>query len=354
MSKLALEPFSVATKKWPAGNRSEPLKCILAQTSEDSVIVYQAYKPAIAECAVKEQKFAGCPHFSETRMTWIKTKFLWMNFRSGWNTKRDQERTLALWVKKEAFDSYLAKSVSSKDNDQSLKKRPGLIRLQWDPDHTHDGSAVGGRRAIQLGLRSVVSFVDGSDLTRIEDVTWLIEREREKLQKMQKEGADTEAQRHSDLDLVVPIERPYFPPDPSVCEHIGLSPEESCVSPQPGPGPSAEKKLEEMLEKGAPKEPLQSEEKKADEAPKEDSHPTPQEEQKKTPGPSPPPPSNPIPPQPPASKESPQGSDLQSDHSHASLPSGSVSIGSRPDDEEDVPPRVSDDEGNCDTVWVAD
>jgi hypothetical protein len=43
--------------------------------------VYQAFKPAIGRYAVAHQRFTGCPDYSVTRMTWIKTNFLWMMFR---------------------------------------------------------------------------------------------------------------------------------------------------------------------------------------------------------------------------------------------------------------------------------
>ena len=45
--------------------------------------MYQAFKPEIGQYAVAHQRFTGCPDYNSTRMTWIKTNFLWMMFRCG-------------------------------------------------------------------------------------------------------------------------------------------------------------------------------------------------------------------------------------------------------------------------------
>ena len=85
---LTVEPYLVQVAHWPARG-----KHILANFDEDSVVVYQAYSPAIADFVVREGYF-GAPEFSYSRMSWIKTNFLWMMYRSGWGTKEGQERTL--------------------------------------------------------------------------------------------------------------------------------------------------------------------------------------------------------------------------------------------------------------------
>jgi hypothetical protein len=46
----------------------------------------------------------GCPHFSTTRMTWIKPNFFWMMYMSNWATSVSQERILALWIEREDFE----------------------------------------------------------------------------------------------------------------------------------------------------------------------------------------------------------------------------------------------------------
>eukprot|EP00029_Vermamoeba_vermiformis_P012521 TRINITY_DN7351_c0_g1_i1.p1 TRINITY_DN7351_c0_g1~~TRINITY_DN7351_c0_g1_i1.p1 ORF type:complete len:168 (-),score=0.65 TRINITY_DN7351_c0_g1_i1:298-801(-) len=79
---LETEKYEDQLKIWPEEGRH-----ILAHYDEDTVVVYQAFKPNIAKYAVENQKFGG-PNYSETRMTWIKTNFLWMMFRSGWGSKK--------------------------------------------------------------------------------------------------------------------------------------------------------------------------------------------------------------------------------------------------------------------------
>lgn len=52
------------------------------QFDDDSIVVYQAFNADIARHAVKHQRFTGCAAYSPTRMTWIKSNFCWMMFRS--------------------------------------------------------------------------------------------------------------------------------------------------------------------------------------------------------------------------------------------------------------------------------
>ena len=87
-------------------------------------------------------------------MSWVKTNFLWMMYRSGWGVKSGQERVLAVWVKREGFDKILSLALTGHDQkERGVKRTP--VRLQWDPDHTPSGTCE-QRRAIQLGLRDEV------------------------------------------------------------------------------------------------------------------------------------------------------------------------------------------------------
>ena len=74
-------PWCDQSQRWPASG-----KVILAHFDETSVVVYQAFNARIAAWAVEHQRFGG-PDWSPTRMTWIKTNFLWMMYRCGWATK---------------------------------------------------------------------------------------------------------------------------------------------------------------------------------------------------------------------------------------------------------------------------
>jgi hypothetical protein len=149
---IQTEPYLEQLKRWPTVGRH-----ILAQFDADEVVVYQAYRPAIGVFAATHQRFGG--EFSLNRMTWIKPNFLWMMYRSSWGTKKDLEVTLAIHLRRAAFDEILGRAVhttlvpavygSTENWKARLAESP--VRLQWDPDH----DPIGGkqeRRAIQLGL----------------------------------------------------------------------------------------------------------------------------------------------------------------------------------------------------------
>ncbi len=153
---LQTEPYLVQKERWPAMGRH-----ILAQYDDQSVVVYQAYRPAIGHFAARHGFFGG--EFSMTRMSWIKPNFLWMMYRSGWGTKAGQEVTLAIRLRRDAFDTILAQAVHSSFvpeiyGDEATWKAAvaqSAVRLQWDPDHAPNGAKC-ERRAMQLGLRGEV------------------------------------------------------------------------------------------------------------------------------------------------------------------------------------------------------
>lgn len=78
--KLETESYPAAKAAWPEEGR-----VILAQFSEEYVVVYQAYNKEIGEYAAAHGKFDGCKAFKADRMTWIKTNFLVCSFRSVLN-----------------------------------------------------------------------------------------------------------------------------------------------------------------------------------------------------------------------------------------------------------------------------
>ena len=103
---LITEPYPVQTERWPQTGRH-----ILAQYDAEKIVVYQAYPPEIGRYAAEHGCFGGA--FSQTRMSWIKPNFLWMTYRCGWATKKDQETVLAVSLRREAFDAILAEAVPS-------------------------------------------------------------------------------------------------------------------------------------------------------------------------------------------------------------------------------------------------
>eukprot|EP00998_Keelungia_sp_KM082_P006371 NODE_2625_length_1023_cov_59.952009_g2606_i0.p1 GENE.NODE_2625_length_1023_cov_59.952009_g2606_i0~~NODE_2625_length_1023_cov_59.952009_g2606_i0.p1 ORF type:complete len:288 (-),score=32.53 NODE_2625_length_1023_cov_59.952009_g2606_i0:160-966(-) len=207
-TRLRLGEYLQQHETWPMGQH------IFGQFDDEAIVVYQAYNPAIAEYAVHHQKFEGAPGFSMTRMTWIKPNYLWMQYRAGWATKPNQERILAIWLKRSAFEQYLSVSCGStynrrkwptkEDWQAAMQKSP--VRLQWDPDHDPAGQKVPGRRALQIGIKGLTTFHDGTDIIRIEDVTAL---------------ADAGSKFRGGPGLLMPLEEKYTLPA-DLADHINV------------------------------------------------------------------------------------------------------------------------------------
>ena len=175
--ELKTQHYSEQLKQWPQSG-----KCILAQYTDEHVVVYQAYKPSIGEFAAENQYFGG--DFSFNRMSWIKTNFLWMMYRSGWGTKAGQEVTLAIYLKRDYFEKLLSQAYPSTNihglpKDEWDKKIASTnVRLQWDPDHNPHG-AKQERKAIQLGLRKeYLEPFSGEGIVRIEDISEYVSSQR--------------------------------------------------------------------------------------------------------------------------------------------------------------------------------
>lgn len=153
---LQTEPYLTQVARWPSSGRH-----VMAQFDEQSVVVYQAYRPSIGHFAAEHGYFGG--DFKLSRMSWIKPNFLWMMYRSGWAQKEGQEVVLAVRILRSAFNTILAQAVHSTFQpmvygDQDAWKKAVAtsdVRLQFDPDHDPYGAPV-ERRAIQLGLRGDV------------------------------------------------------------------------------------------------------------------------------------------------------------------------------------------------------
>ena len=205
------EPYSEQVKVWPKEGRH-----ILAQYDDDTIIVYQAYRPSIGRFAAANGTFGG--DFRYSRMSWVKPNFLWMMYRSGWGTKEGQEVTLALRLRRRFFDSLLAQAVpSSWDRDQFAAEEDwsrdvarSCVRLQWDPDH-HPSGAKLERRAIQLGLRGEALDAFGRrELVEVMDLTEFVAEQRSRLSS-------------GESALVTPRERVYRPADPAIAARLRLA-----------------------------------------------------------------------------------------------------------------------------------
>lgn len=160
---------------------SNAYRAIRAKQTPNTITVYQAYSPEIAEPALKAQTFVA--PFSRERMTWIKPSFLWMAYRSGWGTKARQERVLAIEITREGFEWALRHSClshHSPEDEKSLeewrkKLRASPVRVQWDPERDLSLRPL-DYRSIQVGLSGeavgryvdewIVSIVDVTDVMR--------------------------------------------------------------------------------------------------------------------------------------------------------------------------------------------
>jgi hypothetical protein len=193
---------------WPRTGR-----VIMAQFTEDAVLVYQSYNREIADFAVANGKFLGAPGWKDSRMTWIKTSFLWMMHRNGWGSKHNQEATLGIWLKRTSFERILShtREVGSGKNKESNDERE-FVRLQWDPSHApgDKGKHIrNGRRDIQLGLKNVKGFANGDDIVHIVDLSEFVAEQ----------AAILEAD--GDEELETPVERPY-PVDKTLLNILGI------------------------------------------------------------------------------------------------------------------------------------
>jgi len=78
---LPTESYAAQSRRWPTEGEH-----VLARFDDESIIVYQAYRPSIGRYAIEHGRLGG-PDFSFQRMSWVKPNFLWMMYRSGWGTK---------------------------------------------------------------------------------------------------------------------------------------------------------------------------------------------------------------------------------------------------------------------------
>ncbi len=178
--RLITEPYLTQAQRWPPTGRH-----VLVQFEDSAVVVYQAYRPSIGRFAATHGYFGG--EFSFSRMSWIKPNFLWMMYRSAWGTREGQTITLAIWLRRAAFDAILAQAIpsafaphdyASHEEWQAAVARSS-VRVQWDPYHDPSGVPL-QRRAIQLGLRDDALAHYARDwIVEIEDISSFVSEQRE-------------------------------------------------------------------------------------------------------------------------------------------------------------------------------
>jgi hypothetical protein len=208
---LRTERYIDQVTGWPRSGRH-----ILAHYDPDSVVVYQAYRPSIGQFVVEHGHFGG--EFSYSRMSWIKTNFLWMMYRSGWGMKAGQEITLAIRINQLFFENLLAQAVDSSFANSHFSTyaewehaiATSSVRMQWDPDHHPAGAAL-PRRALQLGLRRQPLKAYGKrEIIDVLDLTTFVEEQRKNITKSRI------------MELIMPAERVYIPDDPDIRNRLRL------------------------------------------------------------------------------------------------------------------------------------
>lgn len=199
-------------------SEAQPYRAVRAKYTTDTITVYQAYSAAIATPAVQAGKFV--PPFKRTRMTWIKPSFLWMAYRSGWASKPNQERILAIELSRTGFEWALSNSFVNSHTTHSYvdeaardeRKNSTCVRVQWDPERDF-GFRPLTYRSIQIGLSgdAVDRYVD-EWIVSIEDVT----------EKMLKMGQLVAAGELEEAQKLMPVEEPYPLPE-EVAKAVGAT-----------------------------------------------------------------------------------------------------------------------------------
>ncbi|MGW6391412.1 DUF4291 domain-containing protein [Streptomyces sp. NPDC055103] len=138
-----------------------PQHQIRADYDARTIVVYQAYAPAIADAALRAGRFVA--PFSLHRMTWIKPSFLWLMHRSNWALKPGQERVLAVRMTREGWEDALSRAVLTTADPAAVAAAP--VHVQWDPERSPRGAAL-NHYSIQVGI--------GRDLIRTFTDEWTV------------------------------------------------------------------------------------------------------------------------------------------------------------------------------------
>ncbi|MEV6384745.1 DUF4291 domain-containing protein [Streptomyces sp. NPDC051773] len=130
---------------------------IRADHDARTIVVYQAYAPAIADAALRAGRFVE--PFSFRRMTWIKPSFLWLMHRSNWARKPGQERVLAVRITRAGWEEALSRAVPTTADPAAVARAD--VHVQWDPERSARGAAL-NHYSIQVGIgrRLIRTFTD--------------------------------------------------------------------------------------------------------------------------------------------------------------------------------------------------
>jgi hypothetical protein len=180
---------------------------VRADFDADSIVIYQAYSPAIAEAAVEAQRFV--PPFSFGRMTWIKPSFLWLMHRSNWGQRPGQEHVLAVRITRKGWEEALAlgvltafdRSIFASHADWQAQFEAAAVRVQWDPERSLRGGAL-PYDSIQVGLsRHIIRNYVEKWIVGVRDLTPAVRKMHQHL----REGKAERARRLLPAERVYPV-----------------------------------------------------------------------------------------------------------------------------------------------------
>lgn len=191
---------------------------IRASFDRNSIVMYQAYNDAIADAALQAKRFVA--PFSFQRMTWIKPSFLWLMERSGWATKSNQTRIMAVRITRDGWESALADAVLTSFEPGVHRSREewrsqfdsAQIHVQWDPERSLQGKHL-PHRSIQIGIgRTRIQEFVSEWIVEIRDLTELTG----KLRQLRRTGDFPKAARMLPAESVYPV-------SPSIATRLGMN-----------------------------------------------------------------------------------------------------------------------------------
>ncbi|RRR96868.1 DUF4291 domain-containing protein [Glycomyces terrestris] len=170
---------------------------IRADYDARTIVVYQAYAPAIADAALRAGRFTA--PFSFNRMTWIKPSFLWLMHRSNWARKSGQERILAVRITRDGWEEALANAVLTTGDPAALAGAP--VHVQWDPERSARGAAL-NHYSIQVGVgRHLIRAFAEEWVVGLTDLTPTVRKAADQIQR----GGAAKAQRLLPPERVYPL-----------------------------------------------------------------------------------------------------------------------------------------------------
>ncbi|WP_284433116.1 DUF4291 domain-containing protein [Streptomyces sp. TUS-ST3] len=172
---------------------------IRADYDADTIVVYPAYAPAMADAALRAGRFVT--PFSFHRMTWIKPSFLWLMHRSNWARKPGQERILAVRMSRQGWEEALSRAVLTTADPAAVAQ--AAVHVQWDPERSLRGAAL-NHYSIQVGIgRTLIRAFTDEWIVSLSDLTPQVR----KAAALTQSGHATKAQRFLPAERAYPLPR---------------------------------------------------------------------------------------------------------------------------------------------------